>query len=354
MSNTRDSIGLFSLIPGEVTQDDLSFDPDTLTVDQQLIAAIRSGEDGLFDAAQIVDEADVYTHGHSERVAKYAVALARELDFSEERVATIHKAGLLHDLGKALVNREILRKPGALNEEEAMEMARHPEMAAVILESVPELAEIARIVRYHHERVDGRGYPGRLKGAEIPEEARLLTVTDSYDAMVSSRPYRKALDIDDALTQLRRGAGSQFDTVYVSTFVQMITDRAAHRMTFLGAATFYAELAIREHERAARFIARKFHLETVDEVAELLGQEFPELGPEEAQKIVTVTLGHGNLRDDFYSDEVTRPKEDERIVLHPARIDADVNSVVSFEGKLFNVLDISELEDGRFRYFLKR
>jgi len=94
--------------------------------------------------------------------------------------------------------------------------------------------------------------------------------------------------------------------------------------------------------------------ETVDEVAGLLGQEFPELGPEEAQKIVTVTLGHGNLRDDFYSDEVTRPKEDERIVVHPARIDADVNSVVSFEGKLFNVLDISELEDGRFRYFLKR
>ncbi len=354
MTQNRNSSELYTLITEEITIDDLGLDAGSMEVDQRLIAAIRSGEDGLFEAAQIVDEADVYTHGHSERVAKYAVSLARELDLGEERVDTIRKAGLLHDLGKALVDREILRKPGALTPEEAVEMAQHPEIGAVILESEPDLEEIARIVRHHHERIDGRGYPRRLKGTEIPEESRLLAVADAYDAMVSSRPYRNALDIDDALTQLRRGAGTQFDTVFVTAFVQMITDRAAQRMAFMGSATFYAELAIREHERAARYIVRKFHLDSVGEVVRRLREEFPELGPDEASKIASVILGKGDLRDDFYSSEVQRPKEDELVVMHPARIDADVNSVVSFEGQLFNVLDISVLEDGRFRYLLKR
>lgn len=169
-----------------------------------------------------IDASDPYTRGHSERVTKYATALAREMRVSERRVQAIEYAGLLHDMGKIGLQHTILLKPGSLTDSEWEEMKRHPETGAKIVKELHFLTGARDVVLYHHERYDGTGYPRGLRGEGIPLEARIVKVADAFDAMLSDRPYRKALSLQDALLQLRQGRGSEFDPKAVDAFIGLV------------------------------------------------------------------------------------------------------------------------------------
>jgi len=170
----------------------------------------------------LVELRDPYTRGHSERVAELASALAERLDLDKERVRRIYWAGLVHDVGKVLVDYSILNKPGKLTREERTQVEKHPVYGARVLEMVEGMEEIAKIVLHHHEKWDGSGYPDELRAEEIPLESRILAVVDAFDAMTSNRPYRKALSMEMAIEELRRYKGSQFDPVIVDAFIEMI------------------------------------------------------------------------------------------------------------------------------------
>ncbi len=183
----------------------------------QTIQAVRS-------MAQIVDHRDSSTFHHSERVATYAVALAQELDLSEEMVELIEQAASVHDLGKIGVPDQILLKPSPLTAAERTLMWRHTEIGAEILGSYELFRKGAEIVRHHHESYDGSGYPGGLVGERIPIGARVVAVADAFDAMTSNRPYRSALPLDEAVARLRAGAGLQWDPVAVGAFLILIVE----------------------------------------------------------------------------------------------------------------------------------
>ena len=162
--------------------------------------------------SDIIEEVDTYTKEHSQRVAGYAVALARGMKLSEREVQSLEYAALVHDLGKvAWPTREALKKEGELSREERREMVGHPRTAANIMIRVKALRGASRIVRYHHERPDGKGYPLGLPGDEVPLSALILNVADAFDAMTSDRPYRAALTDKEALNELNRNSGTQFD-----------------------------------------------------------------------------------------------------------------------------------------------
>ncbi|ACX52312.1 metal dependent phosphohydrolase [Ammonifex degensii KC4] len=164
---------------------------------------------------------DVYTKGHSVRVAKWARSCARILGLSAEEQEQVYLAGLLHDLGKIGVREDILLKAGPLTPEERKEMQRHPEIGARILEPARFPAEVILAVRHHHEDYGGGGYPAGLQGEEIPLLARIIRVADAYDAMTSARPYRKALTPEKAREELKRCAGRQFDPRVVDAFLRI-------------------------------------------------------------------------------------------------------------------------------------
>ena len=169
-----------------------------------------------------IDASDPFTRGHAERVTEYAIAIAREMGLSERRVLTVEYASLLHDMGKIALQHDILLKPGALTEEEWEVMRGHPEIGARIVSDLHFLKGAHEVVLYHHERYDGKGYPKGLKGTEIPMEARIIKVADAFDAMMSDRPYRKALDADVALNELREGCSTEFDPDVVGAFLRVI------------------------------------------------------------------------------------------------------------------------------------
>jgi HD-GYP domain-containing protein (c-di-GMP phosphodiesterase class II) len=162
--------------------------------------------------ADVLDEVDPYTRQHSTRVRRYAVRLARALRCSEREVEDLEVAALVHDLGKiGPQHQRLLYKPGALSREEQRTVRSHPAAGAGIIGRVGALARAAEIVRLHHERPDGRGYPLGLGAGETPLGARILKVADAFDAMTSDRPYRPALDPEAAARELERGAGVEFD-----------------------------------------------------------------------------------------------------------------------------------------------
>jgi putative two-component system response regulator len=168
--------------------------------------------------AQALEAKDEYTQGHSERVSEIAVGISKYLSLSEVEIQDIWLAGLLHDIGKIGVRESVLNKPGRLDPEEWQSIQRHPVVAERILCPIEELSAVISIVRHHHERFDGSGYPDGLEGGDIPLGARILTVADAYDALTSRRPYRDALSVDDALRVLEDASGSQFDPVIVRAF----------------------------------------------------------------------------------------------------------------------------------------
>jgi diguanylate cyclase (GGDEF)-like protein/putative nucleotidyltransferase with HDIG domain len=167
--------------------------------------------------AKAVDARDAYTGSHSERVSDLAARIARRLGADEPQIELARLAGRLHDLGKLAIPEEILRKPETLNEAERVVLERHPQIGYRMLDSLG-VEPIAQWVLHHHERWDGRGYPDQLCGEQIPLGARIIFVADAYDAMTSERVYRKPLSPREALDELERCAGSQFDPVIVEAF----------------------------------------------------------------------------------------------------------------------------------------
>jgi len=164
---------------------------------------------------------DSYTSGHAARVQEYAVNLARRVDLPEKKIQNIRTAAILHDIGKIGIDDNILKKPQKLTAIEYKTIQKHPVIGAEILKDVVFLKEISDIIRHHHERYDGKGYPDGLKGEAIPVEASILAIADVYDAMTSDRPYRNSLGHMAALNELRSGAGSQFNPLLVDKFLKL-------------------------------------------------------------------------------------------------------------------------------------
>jgi len=164
--------------------------------------------------AMTVDERDAYTGSHSQRVGEYSARIARRLGADEPAVELTRLAGNLHDLGKLAIPEEVLRKANSLNEAERLMLERHPQIGFRMLESLG-VQPVAEWVLHHHERWDGAGYPNRLAGDQIPLGARIIFVADAYDAMTSDRDYRQAVPPRDALAELERCAGTQFDPAVV-------------------------------------------------------------------------------------------------------------------------------------------
>jgi len=171
--------------------------------------------------ANALEAKDNYTSGHSIGVTKLAVALAEEFHMSDDEIEKIRLAGLLHDIGKIGVKEAILNKPGKLTEEEYQHVKAHCDVGVHILDPVVEDGEILMLVRHHHERYDGAGYPRGLRGDKIPLGARIMAVADAYNAMISERPYRKALSPEDACAELERCKGTQFCPIVVDTFLRI-------------------------------------------------------------------------------------------------------------------------------------
>lgn len=167
-----------------------------------------------------VDAKDSYTASHSLGVADCARAIGRRMGLDESDLLLLEKASLLHDVGKIGVAERILLKPGPLTDEERAMVREHADLGARMVESIPFLAEVVPIIRHHHERWDGAGYPDSLAGDEIPLLARILTVADSYDAMISERPYRGPLSFFRVRQQLRRNRGTQFDPRVVAALIE--------------------------------------------------------------------------------------------------------------------------------------
>ncbi len=169
-----------------------------------------------------VDAKDHYTYGHSRKVNTYAVALAEAIGLLPEEVSRISTAALLHDIGKIGISDKILSKEEKLNEEEWKAVKSHPRLGANIVRNVPGLIPCVNGVLYHHERWDGTGYPERLKGDNIPLDARILAIADAYAAMTSARPYRDAFSNDKIVKRLRQGAGKQFDPELAEVFIGIV------------------------------------------------------------------------------------------------------------------------------------
>jgi putative nucleotidyltransferase with HDIG domain len=165
-----------------------------------------------------LDARDQYTAGHSAAVAIYARDIAHRMGLSEEQQELVHLCGLVHDIGKIGLTAGLLEKPGPLTLDERRQMERHSEIGERILRNVDDYSEIADVVRSHHERIDGMGYPDGICDDEIPLLARIIGVADAYDAMTSDRPYREALPSRVARMRLAQAVGTQFDTAVVAAF----------------------------------------------------------------------------------------------------------------------------------------
>jgi diguanylate cyclase (GGDEF)-like protein len=203
--------------------------------DRVVVAGARADEEDArtassFDVLQglvfAVDTKDRYTKRHSEDVARYAVFLAERVGLDPEAVRSIHLAGLLHDVGKIGIPDPILRKPGRLTPDEYEVVKQHVALGDMIVRDVPDIDVVRAGIRHHHERWDGAGYLDRLEGEEIPLIARILAVGDAFSAMTTTRPYRKALDVREALKRLEDAAESQLDGTLVRAFVDGIETAA--------------------------------------------------------------------------------------------------------------------------------
>jgi len=224
------SVALF-LFPAFVAQKLFLLYTEQRTTAEELAAALaRQERSNLQFASTLVaalDAGDQYTAGHSAAVAVYARDISARLGLSDEEQRLTHLAGLVHDIGKIGLPDGLLEKPGQLGTDERREMEQHAVIGERILANVEDYAEIARIVRHHHERVDGRGYPDGLVQDEIPLISRIITVADAYNAMTSQRSYRDAMPSSVARIRLARGVDSQFDTAAVAAFEAVLANATA-------------------------------------------------------------------------------------------------------------------------------
>lgn len=188
--------------------------------DELMLAQLKEAyKASLLALANAIEARDYYTRDHVERVNAFSQAIAKELGWPPARRSALEFGAILHDIGKIAVRESVLRKTGPLGRDEWEEMREHPIVGARMLEGIPYLVRAIPIVLYHHERWDGSGYPEGLKGEEIPEEARLLAVADTFDAMTSDRPYRKALPVSLAYETIASEAGKLYDPRMVEAFI---------------------------------------------------------------------------------------------------------------------------------------
>jgi putative nucleotidyltransferase with HDIG domain len=218
--------------------DDSQFQADEMdmlsTIAAQAAIAIKNAT--LYDEQQqtylntiqalvsAIEASDSYTRGHSERVTRYSLEVGRHLNLPAERMQILERAAILHDIGKIGVDLSLLHKEGRLTPEDVRELHQHPIIGMRILEPISFLHDVRTCIGQHHERYDGMGYPNRIKKDDQLLEARILAVADSFDAMTSDRPYRKALSLDMAITELGDNSGTQFDPVIVEIFSRIIQD----------------------------------------------------------------------------------------------------------------------------------
>ena len=222
----------------ERSQEREPFSPDKLrlarSVGEQAASALyrvelfvkleKSYLETVLALAKTVDAKDTYTADHAERLAIMALAIGRQMGMTEHELESLHSGAILHDIGKIGVPDAVLQKPSRLNPAEWAQMREHPSIGARILSHVPRLAGAAQIVLHHHERYDGKGYPDGLAGEAIPLGARILTVVDSYSAITDKRVYKEARSHTEAVSELRKHAGTQFDPRVVDVFLAKIND----------------------------------------------------------------------------------------------------------------------------------
>jgi PAS domain S-box-containing protein/putative nucleotidyltransferase with HDIG domain len=199
----------------------VAFENASLYEDLQMLLV-----NSITSLASIIDAKSPWTKGHSERVTNYAVAIAKEIGLNDDVIETVELGGLLHDIGKIGTYDIILDKPDVLHSAEMDEIRLHPVKGASILQPIKQFRKIVPLLRHHHERVDGNGYPDGLKGDDIPLLARVLSVADAYDSMVSDRPYRKAPGKEFAVSELKRCSGTQFDPRIVDAFLRVLDEQS--------------------------------------------------------------------------------------------------------------------------------
>ena len=167
---------------------------------------------------EALDAKDSYTSGRSKRITYYSVIISKQLGLSSIDTGKIELAGMLHDIGMIGVSDEILYKIDALTQEEYDEVKKHITYSVKILEDIKQLKDVVEIIKYHHEKYDGTGYPFGIKGEEIPVGSRIIAIADAFDSIISNRVYRDSVHYDEALEKIKQGAGTQFDPVIVKAF----------------------------------------------------------------------------------------------------------------------------------------
>jgi putative nucleotidyltransferase with HDIG domain len=182
----------------------------------------RLNEGLLETLAEVIDLRDPNVLGHSKRVTAYAVALAEKMGLNGKQVRLIHKASLLHDIGKLGIPNEILMKPGSLTSAEYETIKKHANLGGNLVKNSPSLMALVPIIRHHHEFYNGNGYPEKLVGNQIPIEARIVSVADALEAMTSDRPYRKRFTKAQVIEELRLFSGIQFDPLVVGAAIQIL------------------------------------------------------------------------------------------------------------------------------------
>lgn len=201
--------------------------PESLQIKklEEQASALRSSVICAFN--QLLDLKDLNTGVHSTRLAEWGMRVGQELGLEQQELQNLEVAALLHDIGKVGIPDSILRKPGRLDDEEYALMKKHPEYGWAVLRMLPGFERAALDILHHHEFLNGKGYPAGLKNTEIPIVSRIVSVTDAFDAMVSSRPYRKGLPFEEAMRRLVESSGTQFDPVVVKCFLSFAHEEMA-------------------------------------------------------------------------------------------------------------------------------
>ncbi len=214
-------------VPRQTMVSALNSVPESLRIKQveEQISALRSAV--ICSLNQLVDLKDLNTGVHSTRLAEWGMRVGQELGLEEDALQNLEVAALLHDIGKIGIPDSILRKPAKLDPEEYALMKKHPEYGWAVLRHLPGFERAALDILHHHESFDGTGYPAGLKDAEIPIVSRIVSVIDAFDAMVSSRPYRKGLPFEEAVRRLILASGTQFDPVVVQCFLSFAQSEMA-------------------------------------------------------------------------------------------------------------------------------
>jgi HD-GYP domain-containing protein (c-di-GMP phosphodiesterase class II) len=179
----------------------------------------------VISLANAIDVRDTYTKAHSRQIANWAAATARHLGCTPEEINEIFLGGLLHDIGKIGIPDAILQKPAKLNEEEWKIVHTHPTLGAELISPIKRLANVSPMIEYSHERFDGLGYPHGRKGEEIPLGARIISVVDSYSAMLDKRPYKEPYSIDKIIMELKQNSGKMYDPKVVEAFLIIIEEK---------------------------------------------------------------------------------------------------------------------------------